>query len=49
MPPEFEPSKTTPRSQECLQISPDEREAFVQKKARQLDKEASIEILQAPE
>jgi hypothetical protein len=28
------------RSQEC----PDEREAFVQKKARQLNEEASIEI-----
>jgi hypothetical protein len=32
-------------SQECLQTSPDEREAFVQKKkARQLDKKVSIEI-----
>jgi hypothetical protein len=31
-------------SQECLQTSPDERKVFVQKKARQLDDEASIEI-----
>jgi hypothetical protein len=27
------------RSQECLPTSPDERETFVQKKARQLDEE----------
>jgi hypothetical protein len=26
-----------PKSQECLQTNPDEKEAFVQKKARQLD------------
>jgi hypothetical protein len=32
------------RSQECLQNSLDKREAFVQKKARQLDEEALIEI-----
>jgi hypothetical protein len=32
------------RSQECLQTGPDEREAFVQKKARQLDEEALIKI-----
>jgi hypothetical protein len=32
------------RSQECLETSPDKREAFVQKKARQLDDEALIEI-----
>jgi hypothetical protein len=32
------------KSQECLQTSPDKKEAFVQKKARQLDEEASIEI-----
>jgi BioD-like phosphotransacetylase family protein len=32
------------RSQECVETSPDEREAFVQKKARQLNKEALIEI-----
>jgi hypothetical protein len=32
------------RSQEGLQTSPDKREAFVQKKVRQLDKEALIEI-----
>jgi hypothetical protein len=32
-------------SQECLQASPDKREAFVQKKGkRQLDEEALIEI-----
>jgi hypothetical protein len=32
------------RSQECLQTSPDKREACVQKKARQLDEEALIDI-----
>jgi hypothetical protein len=32
------------RSQECLQTSPDKREAFVQKKARQLEEEALIKI-----
>jgi hypothetical protein len=32
------------RSQKCLQTSPDKREAYVQKKARQLDAEALIEI-----
>jgi hypothetical protein len=30
--------------QECLQTSPDKKDAFVQKKARQLDEEAIIEI-----
>jgi hypothetical protein len=32
------------RTQECLQTSSEKREAFVQKKARQLDEEALIEI-----
>jgi hypothetical protein len=36
--------KQNQRSQECLQTSPYERQAFIQKKARQLDEEASIEI-----
>jgi hypothetical protein len=36
--------KQQQRSQECLQTSPCEREAFGQKKERQLDEEASIEI-----
>jgi hypothetical protein len=31
------------RSQECLQTTPDKREAFFQKKAKQLDEEALIE------
>jgi hypothetical protein len=38
------PNKNQRSPQECLQTSPDKSEAFVQKRARQLDKEALIEI-----
>jgi hypothetical protein len=34
----------TKRSQECLQTSPEAREAFAQKKASKLDEEVLIEI-----